>query len=151
MSDDIDLFIQKFQEEMLKTARKTYGEIFLQRWQNPLYQGRVEKADVSARLKGQCGDTIAIFLKFENESVIKASFETDGCAPSIVCGSMAAELTLGRDPEGLFEITAENIIQKIGGLPEDVQHCALLAAAVVHSAADKYMVKQVQEDKAAAA
>jgi nitrogen fixation NifU-like protein len=151
MSTDIDLFIRRFQEEIIRAARKTYGETFFQRWQNPLYQGRVENADVAAELKGQCGDTIAIYLKFENNSVRQASFETDGCAPSIVCGSMAAELTLGKTPEGLLDITAETIIQRIGGLPEEVQHCAFLAAAVVHSAVDRYMIKQISKDKGAAA
>jgi len=151
MGNDIDHFIQKIQEEIIKQARKTYGEVFFHRWQSPLYIGRLEGADVSAQLKGQCGDTIVIFLKFENGIVEKASFETDGCAPSIVCGSIAAELTLGKDPEMLLEITAEKIITKIGRLPEEVRHCAFLAAAVVHSAVDRYMIQQIQKDKDAAA
>ena len=150
MSVDIDQVIQKLQEEIINEARKTYGEDFFQRWQNPLYIGRLEDADVSAQLKGQCGDTIAIFLKFENSTVKKASFETDGCAPSIVCGSIAAELTLGKSPEALLEITAEKIIKKIGRLPEEVLHCAFLAAAVVHSTVDKYMIELIQKDQDAA-
>ena len=151
MSDDLDLFIQNFQEEMTKAARKSYGEAFFQRWQNPLYRGGLKDADVFAQLKGQCGDTIAIFLKFEDGVVKKAAFETDGCAPSIVCGSIAAELTLAKDPERLLEITAEKIIEKIGRLPEEVHHCAFLAAAVVHGAVDRYMIQLIQNDKDAAA
>ena len=96
MSVDMDQLIQKIQNQMLVEARKTYGENFFQRWQTPLYRGRLEETDVSAQLKGQCGDTIVLFLKFEEGVVKKASFETDGCAPSIVCGSVAAELSLGK-------------------------------------------------------
>jgi len=151
MSADIDSFIQKFQEEMLKQARETYGEIFFQRWQQPLFMGRLEDADVSSSLKGSCGDTIEIFLKFKNGLVENAQFQTDGCAPSIVCGSYAAELSLGKSPEELLEISAETIINKIGRLPQEVQHCAFLAAATVHSAVDKYMIKVIRKADNAAA
>jgi len=150
MSDDIDSFIQKFQEEMLKQARETYGEIFFKRWQQPLYIGVLEDADAASLLKGSCGDTIEIFLKFKNGFVEKALFQTDGCAPSIVCGSFAAELSIGKTPEELLDISAETIIDKIGKLPQEVQHCAFLAAATVHSAVDKYMIKQIHKDKGTA-
>lgn len=143
--DDIDSFVRRFQEEMLKQARESYGEIFFQRWQNPLYEGAMPDADSTSRLKGSCGDSMEIFLKFKNGFVEKAAYQTDGCAPSIVCGSFAAELALGKSPEELLDISADTIIAKIGKLPQEVQHCAFLAAATVHSAVDKYMIGQVDE------
>jgi nitrogen fixation NifU-like protein len=151
MGGDIDSFIQKFQGEMLKQVREIYGEVFIRRWQNPVCMGSMADADAASLLKGACGDTMEIFLKFKNGLVEKASFQTDGCAPSIVCGSFAAELSIGEGPEGLLEMTAETIINQIGGLPEDVQHCASLAAATVHSAVDKYMIQQIRKDKDTAA
>lgn len=151
MSDDIDAFVQKFQEEMLKQARETYGDVFFQRWQNPAYMGFMADADATSLLKGSCGDNMEIFLKFKNGHVEKASFQTDGCAPSIVCGSFAAELSIGKSPEELLDIRAETIIDKIGRLPKESQHCAFLAAATVHSAVDKYMIRQIHKDKDAAA
>jgi len=146
MSDDIDAFVQKFQEEMLKQARETYGDVFFRRWQNPVYLGFMADADTASFLKGSCGDTMEIFLKFKNGCVEKASFQTDGCAPSIVCGSFAAELSIGKSPEEILDIRAETIIEKIGKLPQEVQHCAFLAAATVHSAVDKYMLKQIRKE-----
>ncbi len=146
-NNEVDLLIQKFQEEMIKEARKAYGEVFFQRWQHPLYMERMEDADVFSQLTGKCGDTMLIFLKFENGYVKKACFQTDGCAPSIVCGSFAAELAIGKSPEELLEISAENIIREIGLLPEEVQHCAFLAAETVHRAVDKYMIQQIEKNK----
>lgn len=151
MSDDLDVFIQKFQEEMLKQARETYGEVFFERWQNPLFMGFMADADTSSLLKGSCGDNMQIFLKFKDGHVERVAFQTDGCAPSIVCGSFAAELAIGKTPEELLDIRAETIIDRIGKLPKESQHCAFLAAATVHSAVDKYMMKQVRKDKNAAA
>ncbi len=145
---DLDTLLEKFQQEMLRDARKTYGEIFFSRWQNPLYMGALDDADATACLTGDCGDTMLIFLKFESGRVMAASFQTDGCAPSIVCGSVAAELALGKDPEALLDISASNIIEQLGHLPEAVQHCAHLAAATVHHAVDRYMADQVAKRSA---
>ena len=146
MSDDIDAFVRQFQESILAEARENYGEVFCRRWQKPLYMEVMQDADVHARLKGTCGDTILLFLKFDHGAVQRASFQTDGCAPSIVCGSYAAELCLGKSPATLLEITADTIIRRIGTLPEDVRHCAFLAAATVHAAVDRYMIRQVAGD-----
>ena len=147
MNDDLDIYVKKFQEAILEEAKKNYGEIFLERWQHPIYIGAMADADVSAQLTGQCGDTISIYLKFGNGLVNKASFETDGCAPSIVCGSYAAELSINKNPEALLDINAETIIKQLGRLPEEVQHCAFLAAATVHAAVDKYMIRQIEKKR----
>ena len=147
MTDDIDVFVQRLQEAMLEEAKENYGEVFFKRWQHPLYMGAMADADVSAQLTGQCGDTISIYLKFENGFVKNASFETDGCAPSIVCGSYAAELSIDKSPEELLDISVETITTQLGGLPEEVQHCAFLAAATIHGAVDKYMIRQIEEKR----
>jgi nitrogen fixation NifU-like protein len=79
-----------------------------------------------------------IFLKFENEKVKEASFQTDGCGSSMICGSFAAELALGKKPDEVRDVTKETILETIGGLPEEEQHCALLAANTLHRALDSY-------------
>ena len=68
-----------------------------------------------------------IFLKFENDRVKEAFFETDGCGSSVVCGSFAAEMALHKTPDELLYVTGTDILEKMGGLPEKDQHCAFLA------------------------
>lgn len=80
-----------------------------------------------------------IFLKFKEGTVSEASFTTDGCGPSMICGSLAAELAIGKDPEELKKITAETILEVIGGLPEEDQHCASLAANTLQMALFRYL------------
>ena len=67
------------------------------------------------------------------------------CWSSTVCGSFAAELALGKNPDELVEITGEEILQIIGGLPEENQHCAFLAAETLQAALSDYMMKQTQK------
>ncbi len=50
-------------------------------------------------------------------------FETDGCGSSIACASFAAEMARGKTPDQILEICGESILQELGGLPEDQQHC----------------------------
>ncbi len=98
----------------------------------------ITNTDEHASITGTCGDTMEIFLIFKGGKVIDASFLTDGCGPSMICGSFAAELALGKDPEEVKGITNETILHIVGGLPEEDQHCALLAANTLHAAIDDY-------------
>jgi len=140
MSDSLDDFVQDLQEQIFEETRAAYGEIVYQRWRNPLYMGKMENSDAHAHVKGECGDTIEIFLKFKNDRIKKASFLTDGCGPSAVCGSFAAEMSIGKSPDEILEITGEAILKKVGGLPEEDRHCAFLAAATLQEVLNTYMI-----------
>ena len=83
-----------------------------------------------------------IFLKFENDMVKEASFKTDGCGSSVVCGSFAAELAHSRNPEEITDVTGELILSVIGGMPENERHCAFLASEALQQALDDYMRKK---------
>jgi nitrogen fixation NifU-like protein len=102
----------------------------------------VENPDGHSRITGSCGDTMQIFLKFEDNKVKKATFLTDGCGSSTVCGSFAAELALGKTPGELVEITGETILKILGRFPEENRHCAFLAADTLQDALNNYMIKR---------
>ncbi len=144
MNNRFDNFVQELQDQIYEETREEYGEAAYQRWRNPLYIGRLPDPDAHSSIKGTCGDTIEIFLKFENGHVKEASFITDGCGSSMVCGSFAAEMSMGKYPEGLFEITGEAILDKLGEFPEEDKHCAFLAAETLHKAANDYMIKKTK-------
>ena len=141
MTDKIDAFVAELQEQIFAETREAFGEAGFQRWRNPLFRGPLAKADSHVRVKGTCGDSMEIFLKFENNCVCDAAYLTDGCGSSTVCGSFAAEMALGKTPDELTDITGEAILEKIGKFPEEDQHCAFLAAATVQEALNKYMQK----------
>jgi nitrogen fixation NifU-like protein len=143
MSSSLDSFIDDLQDQVFEDARSAFGEKVYQRWRQPLYMLALNNPDGHANLKGGCGDSIEVFLKFENNRVAKASFLTDGCGPSVVCGSYAVEMALGKTAEELLEIDGNVILNELGGLPEENEHCAYLAAESLHAALDDYMRRQV--------
>ena len=139
MTDRLDDFLKQLQDQIYEETRTAYGQKGFERWLNPLYRGTMENPDGYARVTGSCGDTMQIFLRFENDRVIEATFQTDGCGSSTVCGSFAAELALGKNPDELAEVAGETILEILGDLPEEDQHCAYLAAEALQAALDNYM------------
>jgi len=142
MGESMDDFVRELQNQIVDEIKESYGEKAYQRWQNLVYRGSMKDPDGYASLNGVCGDSMEIFLKFEGEKVKEASFQTDGCGSSQVCGSVAAESAIGKSPDELLEITGDAIMEELGGLPSDDAHCASLAAETLQEALNDYMVKQ---------
>ncbi len=142
MDDLFDDFAADLQAEIDRETREYYGEKVFQRWKNPVYMGEVPGAHAHASETGSCGDTIQVFLKFEDGRVCDGGFLTDGCGASMVCGSYAVEKAMGRTPEEIMEIKGGDIINELGGLPEENEHCAFLAAAALQSALEDYMSRR---------
>lgn len=145
MNDDFDTFIDNLQEQIFDEAKEAFGETGFQRWRNPKYIGRMKNCDTSARITGDCGDTMEIFLKFSGDRVQSASYFTDGCASSSICGSFAAEMAIGKDPDELAEITGDAILKKIGRFPEEDKHCAFLASETLQEALRCYMIREIKK------
>lgn len=146
MSKDFDDFVDGLQNQIFDETRAAYGDVGFQRWLKPLYMGSIDNPDGYGRITVSCADTMQIYLKFENEKVKEASFQTDGCGSSTVCGSFAAELSLGKSPDEVMEITGETILKKVGGLPEEDKHCAFLSANALQEALNDYMIKQKRKE-----
>jgi nitrogen fixation NifU-like protein len=142
MTDSLDDFIRDLQNQIHEEMREAYGQVAFERWLRPQYMGVMDHPDGYGHVAGSCGDRMEIFLRFEKDKVKEATFQTDGCGSSLVCGSFAAELALGKKPDELVEISGETILEVLGGLPEQDRHCALLAAETLQDALDDYMRKQ---------
>jgi len=147
LANDLDDFVQDLQNQIYDETRESYGDVAFERWLHPLYMGTIENPDGFGQLTGSCGDTMQIFLKLQNNHVTEASFQTDGCGSSSVCGSFAAEMALGKTPDEILEITGDVILKKLGGLPKEEEHCAFLAGETLQEALNDYMIKQTRRPK----
>jgi len=137
MSDDKELeqFTQQLQAEIMEKIRKVYSETVIDHWQNPRNFRRLEKPDGYAKAKGSCGDTIEMFIKTDRDRILACTFQTDGCATSIACGSMATEIAANKTfTEVLAKVSASEILGRLGGLPAVDEHCATLASETLRRA-----------------
>jgi len=142
MGDSFDESADNLQDKIYMELRKIYSAEALERWIKPDNMGSIENPDAYGHLTGRCGDTMEIFLNFQQDRVKNATYMTDGCASSNMCGSFAASMAIDKNPDELAEITGEIIFNKIGGLPEEDAHCAFLAAETLQEALDTYMKKR---------
>ncbi len=140
--NNLDAFIDKLQNEIFNDAIQAFGKKGFRRWRDPKYNGKMNNPDGYARVTGECGDSMEIFLKFKKNRVLYASYLTNGCASSSISGSFAAELTIGKKPDDIIDITAEKVLNTIGKLPEKDLHCASLASRTVQEALSNYMSAQ---------
>ena len=128
-------------EEMIKVEmRKVYSETTIDHAMNPRNVRNMEDADGFSKITGPCGDTMEIWLKIKNDMVTDATFLTDGCGTSIAAGSMVTELAKGRTIPKALKISQQDILDALGGLPEESAHCALLAANTLKEAIKDYFV-----------
>jgi NifU-like protein involved in Fe-S cluster formation len=107
-----------------------------------LLNPHVKEANAEARIKGKCGDTMEIRLRFENGKVLESSYWTDGCVYSLNAVFAAADLAKGKVPDEILEIDAGRIEQSMGGLPNDHKHCSKLAEETLQAALHDYMTRQ---------
>jgi len=145
MTDEFDEFARNLQAEIFEETKQAYGTVAFERWLHPKYMGKIDDPDGYARVTGPCQDTMEIFLKFEDGRVSEASFQTDGCGSSAVCGSFAAELALGKTPDELLDVTGDAILERLGGLPKEDEHCAQLAGETLQEALSNYMKHEVRK------
>lgn len=95
-----------------------------------------------AKITGHCGDTMEFWLDVQNGKIKKISFVTDGCAPSLASGSMATCLAEGKTIEEAKAVTQQDIIKGLEGLPDESQHCALLASNTLTAACEDYYFRK---------
>jgi nitrogen fixation NifU-like protein len=137
---DLKKLEKELQEQIMEQIRRKYTETVIDHWQHPRNFRPISDPDGQAKAKGSCGDTMEMFIKMDGERISTCTFQTDGCGTTIACGSVATELTRGTHfTEALAKVSASEILQQLGGLPEEDVHCAQLAAEALRRALADYL------------
>jgi nitrogen fixation NifU-like protein len=128
----------EIEELVMKDAREIYSETTIDHFLNPRHYGVLEQADGQSQVTGPCGDTISIWLKVRDGAITEITFTTDGCGTSIASGSMVTVLAKGRMVEEAYNIGQQDVLDALGGLPEENEHCGLLASMSLKEAIKDY-------------
>ena len=130
---------EEFEELVRAEMRKLYSEAVIDHAMNPRNVGIMQDANGFARVTGPCGDTMEIWLKVKNGTIASATFMTDGCGTSVASGSMITELARGKNVGEARRISQQDVLGALGGLPQESEHCALLAANTLKAAIRDYI------------
>jgi len=131
--------LDKLEETIIADMKSIYTETVIDHAMNPRNVGNMDNANGFARITGPCGDTMEIRLRMRDGRIQEATFWTDGCGTTIAAGSMVTELVKGKSVIEALRISQRDVLSALGGLPEESQHCALLAANTLNEAAKDYL------------
>jgi len=126
-------------QDAVEQKEAVYSETAIDHMRNPRNVGLIPNADGQARVTGPCGDTMEIWLRVTNGVIEQASFWTDGCGTTIAAGSIATELARGKRAGEAFRIGQQDVLEALGGLPDESVHCALLAANTLREAVKQHL------------
>lgn len=108
-------------------------------YMNKVNVGVIENSDVNLDYTGPCGDTVKLYLKIGNNTVIEdAKFQYLGCPAAASSGSALTKIAKGKTLEEAKTITEQDILHELRGLPEAKLHCAKLAVTTLQKAITKY-------------
>ena len=130
---------EEYQNRLMAEMKKTYSDTVIDHALNPRNMGNLLDADGESQITGPCGDTMQIWLKVKNSKIISAAFATDGCVTTRACGSIITEIVKDKEISQALGVTQEIILENLGGLPENDQHCALLAVNTLNAAVKDYL------------
>ena len=135
---DLDKLVENIQNDLDADARATFSKKVLAECNHPQNIGRMKDPDAIGIITGPCGDTMEFFLKVMGDKISSVQFMTDGCAPTIACGSMLSKIVKDKTFNEISRISNQDLIKALDGLPDDNKHCAKLAVDTLQKAVENF-------------
>lgn len=132
-------------EEQINNSYVTYSEKTLDHFTNPRNVGVVKDYNGFGKVgEVDCGDVCEITILVENELIKDIKFRVYGCAGAIATSSAVTTLARGKLCEKALELTDDDVVEFLGGLPEKKRHCSLLGVRALEQAVyDYWLYKQL--------
>lgn len=141
MGSSFDDFMGEIYGRISKGDKTNDGEESFVVANETILMQRMLDASTFGKITGSCGETMEIFLRIEGEQIVDASFRTDGCISSILCGLVASRLARGKTVDDAAMIGGDTILMALRQLPETESHCAYLAAETLQAAIHNWMIQ----------
>ena len=114
-----------------------YSNKFKDHLAHPRNAGELPEANVVADQNNPvCGDRLRLSLIVKNDRIDTARYLAYGCPPTLVCGSVLTELITGKTVDEARQITKNDLLEAVGGLPSRKHHAAALAIETLNTALD---------------
>jgi nitrogen fixation NifU-like protein len=105
-----------------------YSAQVLDHFQNPRNAGEIQNPDVRVEIENPaCGDVLELTAKITSGKIAEIRFRAKGCVSAMACASALTEMVTGMLLEDARRFRREELLGRVGGLPEASQHAAYLA------------------------
>lgn len=121
-----------------------YNDMVIEHFKHPRNIGRMNDADgIGIFSDPGCGDSLTMYIKVVDGFIDNISFLIHGCAAAIATGSMTTELAKGKTIDEAIKITKNDILESLGGLPENKKHYSNFGLNALRSAIEDYYCKMI--------
>ncbi|MGB8888323.1 MAG: iron-sulfur cluster assembly scaffold protein [Candidatus Korobacteraceae bacterium] len=105
-----------------------YSAELLDHFEHPRNSGDLPGADFHVQTENPaCGDILELSARIEAGKIEEIRFRAKGCVPAMACASALTQLAEGRSIAKAGDISKEDIVRAVGGLPPASGHAAQLA------------------------
>jgi nitrogen fixation NifU-like protein len=117
-----------------------YSPQVLDHFEHPRNPGFVSSPDAETQVENPvCGDILKLTARISEGRIVEIKFLVKGCVPAMACGSAIAEFLQGKTLAEASALKREELVRRLGGLPEASTHASHLAmdalAALIRNAA----------------
>ena len=122
---------------------RAYSEIVIDHFRQPRNAGVLEDANAVGEDRNPvCGDHMKLMLRIDDGAIAEARFQTRGCPAAIATSSMATVVLTDMRVDAAAQLTRQDFVDAVGGLPKAKIHCSVLAAAALKKALADYRERQ---------
>jgi len=126
-------------EELKLMSESGYSKKAIDLYVNNVNMGPLDNPSVVTTFLGRCGDLIKLYLQIDKKDKIKnASFYYLGCPGSAASASAMTTLLKGKNVKQAKNMTEEDILKELGGLPKSKSDCAKLSIKTLRKAIAEY-------------
>lgn len=120
-----------------------YSDIVQDHFDHPRNVGVIENADAEAFVSNPaCGDTMHLYLRIDDDSIVDAKFKTMGCPAAIAASSITTEMLIGRTVAESLTLSRQDVSDALGGLSPQKIHCSVLSEDAIKAAIEHYLTKR---------
>ena len=116
-----------------------YSNVIMEEFYNPQNYGVIKGASGVGKVVSDIGsEIIKIYISVENGKIVDAQFQTFGGVVAIACSSIATKMMIGKSVNDITKITAQNILDVIGEVPEVKMYIVQAVVNAMHGAVLNY-------------
>jgi NifU-like protein involved in Fe-S cluster formation len=105
-----------------------YSRQVLDHFEHPRNAGLVNSPNATAQVENPvCGDVLKLTARISQDRIVEVKFLAKGCVPAMACASALAEFLEGKTVAEAAALKREDLVSKLGALPEASTHAGHLA------------------------
>lgn len=120
-----------------------YSRKVLELFLDPPHAGVIADADgTGSAVNPACSDRVTVTIRVVDGRIAEARFRAQGCAAAIAAGAATMQLVYNRTIDAAEEVTEEEVVAYLEGLPEVKLGCSVIAPEALRRAIHQWRSKK---------